>query len=255
MPVHDWSRVEAGIFHDFHHLLISSIRRVLNSGLLPPGYYALADQVAGPGHPDVLGLQSVRPPVPPASRPAGKPDGGLVTATAVLAEPTTRFRDAATPRRSTRPRKRIAVRHVSGDRVVALVEIVSPKNKASRDEFHGFADKLAEYIDGGIHVLVLDLLPPRRKDPNGIHPLIWRRFKKARGFELPAGKPLSLAGYSAGDVPRAYVEAVGVGDPLPDMPLFLTADRHVRVPLEAAYLPAWAEVPDRWREVLEPPAG
>ena len=22
MPIHDWTRVEAGIFHDFHHLVI-----------------------------------------------------------------------------------------------------------------------------------------------------------------------------------------------------------------------------------------
>ncbi len=27
MPVHDWTRVEAGIFHDFHHAWIEEIKR------------------------------------------------------------------------------------------------------------------------------------------------------------------------------------------------------------------------------------
>ena len=250
MPVHDWSRVEDGIFHDFHHEWISAVKHVLNDGVLPPTHYALADQVVGPGHPDVIGLQWVRPPAPATNGHPGLTPGGV----AVAAEPVARFRDVATPPRPPRRRKRVAIRHISGDRVVALVEIVSPGNKATRDEFRAFADKLAEYVGGGIHVLVLDLLPPRRKDPNGIHPLIWRRFKKSK-FELPPGKPFALAGYAADEVPRAYVEAVGVGDPLPDMPLFLTPKEHVKVPLERAYQAAWARVPDRWREVLDPPAG
>lgn len=41
MPVHDWTRVEAGIFHDFHTVWIGQIRNALNEGLLPAGYYAL----------------------------------------------------------------------------------------------------------------------------------------------------------------------------------------------------------------------
>jgi hypothetical protein len=57
MPVHDWTRVTAGIFHDFHHEWISAIKRALNSGLLPPGYYALAEQIAGGMGPDVLTLE------------------------------------------------------------------------------------------------------------------------------------------------------------------------------------------------------
>ena len=46
MPVHDWTRVNAGIFHDFNHEWISTNKRALNSGLLPPEYYALAEQIA-----------------------------------------------------------------------------------------------------------------------------------------------------------------------------------------------------------------
>jgi hypothetical protein len=57
MPVHDWNRVTAGTFHDFHLAWIAELRRALNGGLLPRGYYALAEQVAGEIIPDVLTLQ------------------------------------------------------------------------------------------------------------------------------------------------------------------------------------------------------
>src|SRR5258707_15501153 len=57
MPVHDWARVEAGIFHHFHHGWIEEIARALNRGLLPPDHYALAEQIAGGLGPDVLTLQ------------------------------------------------------------------------------------------------------------------------------------------------------------------------------------------------------
>jgi hypothetical protein len=243
MPTHDWTKVNAGVFHDFHHVWITTIRNALNHGVLPADYYAMADQVAGPGNPDVLGLQRVRP--------VRKPVGGTA-GTTLTTEPAVRFRDTAERRPPLRRRKRVAIRHVTGDRVVALVEIVSPGNKSNRDAVRSFADKLADYIDGGIHLLVLDLFPPGRRDPNGIHPLIWSAFKKT-DFELPPDKPLTLAAYAGGEVPRAFIEPVAVGDRFPDMPLYLTPDEHVRVPLEATYQAAWAEVPDRWREVLEPP--
>ena len=41
MPIHDWTRVDAGIFHAFHHDWITEIARALNRGLLPADYYAL----------------------------------------------------------------------------------------------------------------------------------------------------------------------------------------------------------------------
>src|SRR3954447_8617745 len=41
MPIHDWTRVDAGIFHAFHHGWIEELSRRLNRGLLPEDYYAL----------------------------------------------------------------------------------------------------------------------------------------------------------------------------------------------------------------------
>jgi len=41
MPVHDWTRVDAGVFRDFHNVWIALLRMAMNSGLLPKGYYAM----------------------------------------------------------------------------------------------------------------------------------------------------------------------------------------------------------------------
>jgi hypothetical protein len=58
MPIHDWTLVFDGCFHDFHLAWIAELRRSLNDGILPPQYYAMAEQVARPIESDVLTLQS-----------------------------------------------------------------------------------------------------------------------------------------------------------------------------------------------------
>ena len=45
MPIHDWTRVDAGIFHHFHVTWIPEIARALNAGLLPDGYYATPNKL------------------------------------------------------------------------------------------------------------------------------------------------------------------------------------------------------------------
>src|SRR5437588_185051 len=57
VPIHDWTKVPAGIFHDFHHEWISTIKRSVNQSLFGTSYYALAEQIAGGLGPDVLTLQ------------------------------------------------------------------------------------------------------------------------------------------------------------------------------------------------------
>src|SRR5260370_32119660 len=58
MPIHDWTRVSDGTFHAFHVSWVSELQESLNSGLLPPPYYAQAEQIVGPLGPDVLTLQT-----------------------------------------------------------------------------------------------------------------------------------------------------------------------------------------------------
>jgi len=56
MPIHDWTRVEAGIFHHFHQSWAVEISNALNAGRLPEGFFALAEQVIGGPIPDVVTL-------------------------------------------------------------------------------------------------------------------------------------------------------------------------------------------------------
>jgi hypothetical protein len=49
MPIHDWTRVRANRFHDFHQSWTIALRNALNAGRLPPGYFATVEQKeAGP---------------------------------------------------------------------------------------------------------------------------------------------------------------------------------------------------------------
>ncbi len=254
MPIHDWTRVYAGIFHDFHHEWISTIKHALNQGLLPPDYYALAEQTAGGLHPDVLALERRRPSSPSAAgngpaEPHSR-NGGIAVADT---PPPVRFTASAEAEVYARKRNRIAIHHISDDQVVALIEIVSPGNKASRHALRAFVEKSVEFLEAGIHLLVLDLFPPGPRDPQGIHAAIWSEIIDD-DFRLPPDKPLTLASYSAGYVKRAFIEPVAVGDELPPMPLFLEAEVYISVPLEATYRTAFAAVPKRWREELEPPS-
>lgn len=147
---------------------------------------------------------------------------------------------------------RIAVRHVSGDDIVALVEIVSPGNKASDYPLNALVRKVREFIEAGVHQLILDPFAPGPRDPNGVHALVWEPFAR-EPFRLPDDARLTFVSYEAADRPRAYIEPTNVGAPLPNMPLFVTPGAHVLVPLEDTYQSAFEAQPRRWRNVLAPP--
>jgi hypothetical protein len=244
MPVHDWTRVDAGIFHAFHHSWIEEIARALNRGLLPPDYYALAEQHAAGFGPDVLTLQETEGLAEEAS--PGRRSSGAITLTAPKLQPTAET-DMAFYRRK---QSTVVVRHVSGDRIVAMVEVVSPGNKATRHALNAFVTKAAEMLEKQVHLLILDLHPPGRRDPLGLHARIWEEIA-GEEYTASADKPLTFASYEASLTVRAYVLHRQVGEALPEMPLFLEPEKAIQLPLEATYQAAFAAVPSRWQKVLE----
>jgi hypothetical protein len=250
MPIHDWTRVPAGTWHDFHVAWIAEIRRVLNEGLLPGDYYAQAEQIVGPLGPDVLTLrehheEAVPPRVAPAS--GSGPSSGIAVA---AVPPPMRMRAEAVLNDYVLKRRTIVIRHVSGDQIIALLEILSPGNKSARHAIESFTEKAVEALYRGYHLLIVDLFPPGQRDPQGIHSVIWSEISDSP-FQLPAGEPLTLVAYSAGPRKEAYIEPTAVGRELIDMPLFLTPEIYVNVPLEATYRAAYRGVPRKWREALE----
>jgi hypothetical protein len=249
MPLHDWALLDAGIFHAFHVAWLPELQKVLNSGLLPEGYYALAEQHAGRAIADVLtlhaspaGLQAApaRLPLPPAT-------GGVALADA---PPRTRRRHTVEPVALAR-RRSLAIRHVTGHRLVALVEIISPANKDRHSHVEDFATKAISALDVGVHLLLVDPFPPGPYDPIGNAPLLDRLEQSNQPYDVPADEPATMASYAAGEVIEIYVEHVAFGAPLPEMPLFLRPDRYINVPLEPTYQAAYAGMPSVWRGILE----
>jgi hypothetical protein len=245
MPVHDWTKVPAGIFHHFHFEWIGAIAHALNHGLLPKDYYALAEQYAGVFGPDVLTLQA------PAKSERKSSGGRRNGVTAVLAKP--RHKPTAQTEMDfyRAKQKTLTIRHVSADDVVALVEIVSPGNKSHRSRFREFIEKAGAFLDQGVHLSIIDVFPPSPRDPNGIHAALWEEIA-GEAQPGPRGKKNRLvASYECGALVHAYVSYYGVANCLPDMPLFLQAGGCAEVPLEETYQRAFDEVPERWQRELE----
>lgn len=243
MPIHDWTRVDHGTFHDFHQGWAPQIRSALNNGLLPPEYEAKVEQHTDDGIPDVLALRLTSPAGGNGAH-AGPPAG---LSTVAVAPPKVSFTSEFASDPYTRLRKTVTVRR--DDHIVALIELVSPGNKSNRHGIQAFVRKVTSALERGIHVLVIDLFPPGPRDPHGIHPVIWSEFADAP-YIAPAGRALTPASYEAGLTCRAYVEPVAVGEPLPDMPLFLEPGAYVSVPLEATYTGAFAGISRRTRDAL-----
>jgi hypothetical protein len=218
MPVHDWTRVDRGTFHDFHSSWIIHLKEALNQGLLPPDYYALAEQVATRHQIDELTLR------------AG-------------------YSDAPSPRNRV-----INVRHVTDHQIVAVIEIVSPANKDRKSNVGDLAGKIARLLRANVQALLIDLLPPGRHDPLGLHGAVGAEFDR-EDYHSPTDEPLTLPSYRWDDEgPEAFVEPVALGRSLIDMPLFLNSERYVSVPLETTYQAGYRGVPAFWRARLDAPA-
>jgi hypothetical protein len=240
MPIHDWTRVRPNRFHDFHQSWTIAIRNALNASRLPSGYFAMVEQKTVGPEADVI--------TPELTPPANPVSGGLAVD---LHPPKARFVTRSEAAGYAPKANRITVRHHVAVGV-AVLEIVSPGNKGNRYALRSFARKAVEFLQAGVHLLIVDLFPPSRRDPQGIHKVIWDRVHD-EPFTLPPDKPLTVVAYAVGTETVAYVEPVAVGDALPDMSIFLTGDRYVPCPLEMTYQTAWEQFPVPLRGPLELP--
>jgi hypothetical protein len=250
MPIHDWTRVDAGIFHDFHLEWMSTIKRHLNR-TLDPDYYALAEQVTGPFGPDVLALK-YQDTNGSGHKPTGKAGprrnkGGLAVAERPLPKATFHIPDA--PQWYASKGRVVTIRHVSGDRVVAVIEIVSSGNKNNDTAFKAFVNKAREFLYAGINLVLIDVYPPTTRDPEGIHPEVWGG-DDTNTFRFDPARPLTFASYIGGPGAQAFVEPGAVGESVPTVSVFLNPTEYVPLPLEATYMSAFEAEPTRYRKIL-----
>src|SRR5258708_6257810 len=186
MAVPDWTPVDGGLFYAFPQRWVSALADALNGGGLATEDFALPKQKIRRPIPDVLTPQI-------SSAGDEESGGGLAVAES---PPRTSFVRRCEADIYAAKADLITVRHRHGD-VVAVIEIVSPGNKGSRSEFTAFVQKTAALIRQNVHLLVIDLFPQGKRDPQGIHKAIWDEFQE-EAFEFPPGKPLTLAPYDAG---------------------------------------------------------
>ena len=248
MPLHDWTRVTPNDFHHFHGQWLTALSNALNHGLLPPGYYAMNEHVVPPFAPDVLTLGSRNHDDLPAAW-LGDVGGGVATDTEVevtlMGGPRTREKP---------PERRIAVRHAEGRRLVAVIEVVSPGNKANNEAIRSLVGKSVALLESGIHVSIIDVFPNPRRLPQGFGGAIWRSVRRAKADYAPKSSRTHSA-FAARDrgACLAQFQSSEVGSPLPMLPLYLTENRCIKLPLEATYQTAWAGYPALLRPMLEDP--
>src|SRR5262245_28699639 len=118
MPLHDWSKVPAGLFHHFHQDWSIEIARELNRGRLPEGLSALVEQRSGPKESDVPTVEEV-------TAPRQRSTAGAAVAT--LDQPSAPIVRRTSKELYARRANRIVIKHHLG-RTVAVIEIVSPGN-------------------------------------------------------------------------------------------------------------------------------
>jgi hypothetical protein len=114
MPIHDWSEVPTGLFHDFHQSWSIRIKDALNSGRLPKGVAALVEQRAGPKESDDLAIGAR-----PRLHLGEELEGGI----AMLPSPVTRIVRRTTNEIYASRANRIAVKHHLGRLHVSRREV------------------------------------------------------------------------------------------------------------------------------------
>lgn len=149
----------------------------------------------------------------------------------------------------TRMQRTLVIRHASDDRIVAMIEVLSAGNKSSRHAIRSFVDKSLAALDGGIHLLLVDVHSPGPRDPNGIHGVLLNEISTEE-YAVSGDHPLTTVAYNAGAAIDAFVAHFAVGDTIPQMPLFLTRENYVYVPLEETYMAAWQDVPGQYQRAL-----
>ena len=148
MPMHDWSKIEPGTYHDFHYAWIGSIRIALNTGILPSGYIAMAEQYVGSPEVDLMTLKTdLDEDGEDYQTKASSDSSGVLT----MPKPVASYVFQSAYKDFARKLNRIVIRKGLG-KVVAVIELVSPGNKHSQHEMTSFIEKAQSLIDAGIHL-------------------------------------------------------------------------------------------------------
>jgi hypothetical protein len=229
MPLHDWSE-RGGGWEGVHHIWITEILRWVKPRL-PSGYRAYIGSApvvavdAPPGLPDVgVHRQTEEPLAPPGNGPAaGGDDPDEEIAVVTLDPATSLFVEAS-------------------GRLVAAVELISPRNKDRALSRTGYLARYLGYLQEGVHLLLVDV----HRRP--LHFSFADRLAEELSIRQPPCPPPMAVSYRVGG-PAAtggrllaiWRRPLTVGDPLPTVRLPINADVAVPLDLEQTYMRAAAD--------------
>ncbi len=220
-------------WESFHGYWAASIGGYLNR-ILPRRYVALIQTHLGPQiEADVAEFE--RPPDPEDEPSANGPAGGVAVQT--YAPPaTTMVAPAVYP-----DDLEVQVRDVRDDnRLVAVVELVSPRNKDRPDARRAFAAKCAAYLQRGVGVVFADTVTTRQAN---MHNELVRLLEWEEPLQMPPDVWLAAVAYRPVRREDAnhidiWTAPLTVGGALPVLPLALLGTRAVPLDLEATYMEA-----------------
>ena len=124
-----------------------------------------------------------------------------------------------------------------GPKLVAAIELISPGNKDRPAERRAVAVKCASYLFQGISVIIIDIVTNRRAN---LHNELLGVMQAPESLNLDGGcylyaaayRPLRRDGKDEIDIWRARL---GLGKPLPELPLGLRGDLVIPVDFETTY--------------------
>jgi hypothetical protein len=219
-------------WESFHAIWAAAIVGALNETILPPSYFAEAQvhigsrvevDVAtlersalaatprnGPG--GTLTMEAWAPPVPALVIPAFFPDEIEVQ---IFGSPT-------------------------GAHLVAAIELISPGNKDRSEARRAFAAKCSSYLQVGIGLVIVDVVTDRLAN---LHDELMALMEKPEALRFATETSLYAVAYrparrEAGDQIDCWPTPLGVGQPLPVLPLGLRGGPTLPLNLEATYMEA-----------------
>lgn len=227
MPLHDWT--ERGGWDGMHHLWITELLRWVKPRL-PQGYRAYIGTapllaVGAPGERPGVAVRQWH------SEPRAQPEtpNGSTAAEPIELEPDIEIAVAAID-----PGTALVVE--SQGRLVAAIELISPRNKDRPLARSAYVSRYLGYLLDGAHLLLVDV--HRR-------PLDFSfadRIAEELQIEQPSCPPPLAVSYRVGEpaatggrILAIWRRPLSIGEPFPVMPLPLNVDTAVSVDLEQTY--------------------
>lgn len=230
MPLHDHFRPPWSVnrpWEGFHGAWAAAIAFHLNSGLLPPDYFAMPLlEVTGRVEVDVGTFQEAQ-----EARASGEAPAALwAPPQPVLSVP---LEVGAGDSFEVQ-----VLRNFGGPHLRAAIELVSPSNKDRASARRAFAAKCAGYLRRLVSVIVIDIVTERLAN---LHVEIMQALERPEEpfWESPTHLyAIAYRSFLAAGKPRLEVwpEALPLGHPLPELPLWLEPDLSLPLRLEESYV-------------------